>query len=130
MGATDMPQSKAAELVAMTTGWPALRRFAADFTLALIAFAAMAGLFSIGASNAFPAVPPPELSLAQAVFTQQPAMVVAAPVFGTSTDGPTQAQTLMLLAFAFATLVATNLAIGRHLMAAYVVPLRKRACGR
>lgn len=129
MGATDMAQTKAAELVSTATGWIALRRFAADFTLALVAFAALAGLFSIGASNAFPALPPPELSLAQAAWTQQPAMIVATPVFASTADGPTHTQTLLLLACAFATLVAANLAIGRHLISAYVAPLRKRARG-
>ena len=127
MGATDMPPTKAAMLVSTDTGWAPLRRFAADFALALVAIAAIAGLFGVGASNAFPAPLPAELSLAHAVLAHQPAMTVATPVFASASDGPSQAQTLVLLALAFATLLATNLAIGRHLMTAYVAPLRKRA---
>ena len=127
MGATDMPQTKAASLVLTTTNWITLRRFAADFALALLAFAAIAGLFNVGASNAFPAPPPPELSLVRAVLMETPAMIVATPTFSATADGPSAAQTLMVLAFAFATLVATNLAIGRHLVSAYVAPVRKRS---
>ena len=131
MGATDMPQTKAAERVSNATGWASFRRFAFDFMLALVAFAALTGLLSVSSSNAFPALPPPELSLAQTVWMPQPAMFVATPVFALTTDAlaqavPSHSMTLLVLAFAFATLVAGNLAIGRHLMSAYGVPPRTR----
>jgi hypothetical protein len=110
-----------------------LKAFVADFAVALLLFAAVTGVFSIGTSNAFPAPPPAELVrltadlAAQAAFV--PALVVEQPVFAELTAGPTRGQTLLVLAFAFATLAAMNMAVLRHLRTAYASP-RRRSWGR
>jgi hypothetical protein len=127
MGALDMPETRVASRVVgddLMAGHRIVRKFARDFAGALLVFAVFAGLFSIGASNAFPIPPPPELSLASALLPP-PTMIVAVPAFPGAIDGPVPAWTLSLLAVAFASLVATNLAIGRHLLAAYASPRRR-----
>jgi hypothetical protein len=127
MGATDMTETRAATFMATETKTDtgnSLRRFTVDFAAAALVFALAAGLFSIGASNAFPAPPPPELSLASALLPP-PHMTISLPTFPGMPEGPSTAQTLILLGFAFATLVASNLAIGRHLLRAYASPRRR-----
>jgi hypothetical protein len=56
-------------------------------------------------------------------------MIISQPTFPGAVQGPGAVQTLTLLAFAFASLVATNLAIGRHLLSAYASP-RRRVWGK
>jgi hypothetical protein len=127
MGALDMPETRAASFLTadeLAAGGQAIRRFSVDFAAGLLVFAVCAGLFSIGASNAFPAPPPPELSLVSALLPP-PTMIVTIPAFPGELQGPGPFQTLTLLAFAFASLVATNMAIGRHLLSAYASPRRR-----
>jgi hypothetical protein len=127
MGALDISLTRTASMVSSQDASGerrTLRRFVVDFAAALCVFSVFAGLFSIGASNAFPIPPPPELSLASSLMPP-PAMITAIPTFPGVAEGPSMLQTLTLLAFAFASLVATNLAIGRHLLAAYATPRRK-----
>ncbi len=128
MGALDMPETRAASLVstgAQVAHRRAARRFAVDFVTALFVFAICTGLFGIEASNAFPAPPPPELSFASTPLPL-PTMLMTVPTFPGTVDGPGPLQMLTLLGFAFASLVATNLAIGRHLVSAYARPNRGR----
>ncbi len=128
MGALDMPQTRAASYMTAdeaAAGYQGIRRFVVDFGTAFLLFAICAGLFSIDASNAFPAPPPPELSLASALLPP-PTMIFATPTFPGAIEGPGPLQTLALLAFAFASLIATNLAIGRHLLSAYASPRGRR----
>lgn len=127
MGALDTPETRVASLVSVdeqAAGWQVIRRFVVDFAAALLLFAICAGLFGIDASNAFPGPPPPELSIASALLPP-PGMILSTPTFPGMIEGPGLWQTLTLLAFAFASLVATNLAIGRHLRSAYATPGRK-----
>jgi hypothetical protein len=131
MGALDMPETRVASLVSaddLAAGGQVIRRFVVDFAASLLVFALCAGLFSIGTSYAFPMPPPPELSFASALLPP-PTMNLAVPTFPSSLHGPGPLETLTLLAFAFASLVATNMAIGRHLLSAYASP-RRRGWGK
>ena len=126
MAPTDMAETRAAALVSSNRARPdmrSLRRFLVDFSLALAAFAVAAGLIGVDASNAFPLLPPPDLNFVAVV--PPPTMVAALPTFPGTPEAPNTTQTLALLALAFATLVATNLAIGRHLLRVYASPRRR-----
>jgi hypothetical protein len=142
MAATDMAETRAAAIVSTTRAHPdlgSMRRFFVDFGLSLAVFALAAGLIGIGTSNAFPMPPPPELSFAASLPLSSmavssmtvpsmaiPTMIVTTPTFPGMPEAPGSAQTLALFALAFATLVATNMAIGRHLLRAYASPRRRR----
>ncbi len=130
MDTSDMETTRSAELISadfVVSSARSLRRSAVDFAAALFLFAVLAGAFNIEPSIAFPAPPPPELSLASALLPP-PTMINAVPTFPGETPretyGPSPGYTLTLLALAFASLVATNLAIGRHLRSAYATPRR------
>lgn len=122
-GAMDMPETRTSALLSTETGAagaeriPARRmfgRFVLDFVLALFVFGLCTGLFAVGPGNAFPAPPPPELTVLPPPLPA-PAMFIAIPVFpGSVTRAPDSLQALGLLALAFAALTAANLAIGRH----------------
>jgi hypothetical protein len=105
-----------------------LRLFAIDFMAALLVFAVLAGAFSVTQSNAFPAPPPLELtSAATAValpLAGVPALLVEKPAFP-SLEAPSSQHTMWLLAIAFATLTAFNMAVWRHLRTAYASPRRR-----
>jgi hypothetical protein len=100
--------------------------FFLDFALGMLVFAAVVGIFSISSSNAFPA--PPPIELLTMGLTPQPAGFVpllsdVAPTPRLEQGVPTH--TVVLLALAFSTLTAFNLAVWRHLRTAYASPRRR-----
>jgi hypothetical protein len=106
-----------------------IRRFIADFAAALVLFAIVAGAFSVPSSNAFPAPPPAEL-VGPAFHTLTssavlPVLLVEQPNFASLAGPPPRGSLLTLLALAFATLTAMNMAVWRHLRTAYASPRRR-----
>ena len=119
---TDMAETSAEAGVATAAGRPTLGRFIVDFALALVVFIAAAGLIGTDTGNAFPAPPPPDLVKGALLPVVQPLSIIVPSILpAPDTAGPA----LVLLAIAFATLAATNLAIGRHLLSAYASPRRR-----
>jgi hypothetical protein len=104
-----------------------VRTFALDFSAALFVFMLVVGAFSVTSGHAFPAPPPPDLLPPALAFTQPAAFVqplhLAAP-FPTF-DANISPLTTVVLALAFASLTAFNLAVWRHLRTAYASPRRR-----
>lgn len=95
-----------------------------DFLLALGIFAALFGFVGVDQGNAFPLLPPPELSAmsgssgGELSAVQLATFNVKPPTFAKSIEDGRQTA-LVILALAMASLVAFNAAMLRHLRSAY-----------
>jgi hypothetical protein len=104
--------------------------FLMDFALGLLVFSAVVGAFSITSSNAFPGPPPVELLGMGPAMGLAPSPAAFVPLLSDVALTPRlqaglPTHTYILLALAFSTLTAFNLAVWRHLRTAYASPRRR-----
>jgi hypothetical protein len=104
--------------------------FLMDFALGLLVFSAVVGAFSITSSNAFPGPPPVELLGIGTGMGLTPSPAAFVPLLSDVALTPRlqaglPTHTYILLALAFSTLTAFNLAVWRHLRTAYASPRRR-----